>query len=939
MFIEDFKEEVLQNLQKEEKRSDIGHSPSSQNERIHRVVDLILTKIVDDLFDHQVSMRESLCKIPLDSKAEIFNACLGIQRGEGDAKAIIQIAKHCAQQDGAETALRIQNFGIKDQAALVEILNLCLEQNLWRTVMSLPKFGIQDQATLVKIAKRCVQKDVLETISLIQSFGIHDEEALVEIAKACAQRNPRETMAAIQSFGIKSEAARIEIVKICAELDGSVTASNIQKSMIQDPVALAEIARLCVKQTVFAVIDIQNFQIQDQTTLIEISELGAQKDPAVMARFIQNLGIKSPKALVQIAKFCAQRDGEGTAQYIQNFGIQDQDTLIEIAKLCAQRDGGGTAKYIKNFGIKSLEDRVKIAKICAQRDGGETAANVKNFEIEDQAILVEIAERCARQDGKRTALHIQKFGIQDLSSLFRVGVSCITNTPEFFTDASVDLEDYFWGFPQQIFEHLSAVLDRVNKPEFTKNIGQEFCADLGFVADYADKSANVVFVRSLCFYCLVSDKADLLKSVVVQRLLHGVLDFRVPFLKSYLFQSLIEVLSQNRVSDFEAFTQRFQPSTKPQKKRLSDVVLLTLFCAQNLEESLKVRLGNDFVEKIKPRDSFLPLASKTGALIEFVRLLNEKVEKGQEQISREFLSYNQGSACFSQQLFIAQAALILGINIADMKASQVRSLVYQHIQIPQGFEEILEKLRRPESLFVYCGRISTLSGDVREQVQKTMTTYLQEVADKTFYERRYEESPQLKSMKKLFCQDHDEKEWDALMKKWKTKQKQKFGEYLGSRQELLAESIGSMTDEFAEYVIENTDDHWDLFLSGSEVVGSCQGVDANPELSKSLLGYVVDGKIRMIAIKDGSGRIVARSIIKLLWDNEQKKPVLFLEPSYANNGKLSRILGQMAKEEAERLGVELVTTETGSRRQFLSYTNRSGFEYEDLKNMIVPITV
>jgi len=49
-------------------------------------------------------------------------------------------------------------------------------------------------------------------------------------------------------------------------------------------------------------------------------------------------------------------------------------------------------------------------------------------------------------------------------------------------------------------------------------------------------------------------------------------------------------------------------------------------------------------------------------------------------------------------------------------------------------------------------------------------------------------------------------------------------------------------------------------------------------LNKMSYSYLIDGKNRLLAIKDDKGHIKARSIIRLLWDGE--KPVLFLEKIY-----------------------------------------------------------
>ena len=109
-----------------------------------------------------------------------------------------------------------------------------------------------------------------------------------------------------------------------------------------------------------------------------------------------------------------------------------------------------------------------------------------------------------------------------------------------------------------------------------------------------------------------------------------------------------------------------------------------------------------------------------------------------------------------------------------------------------------------------------------------------------------------------------------------------------------------------------TDDPQDLFLCGTEIKGSCQHVRGNPNLNQGLLGYLRNGQTRLLAIKDKTGRLVARSLLRLLWDGE--KPVLFLERFYSNNNdpRLAAGVEALAKRAAKRLGCPLTTKGDGA---------------------------
>jgi len=130
----------------------------------------------------------------------------------------------------------------------------------------------------------------------------------------------------------------------------------------------------------------------------------------------------------------------------------------------------------------------------------------------------------------------------------------------------------------------------------------------------------------------------------------------------------------------------------------------------------------------------------------------------------------------------------------------------------------------------------------------------------------------------------------------------------------LLEEVGKRQQgavkEFTKWVIVDTDDPDDLLLCGTEVAGSCQSVDyQNPSLNKCLVAYLADGKNRLIAIKNAKGQIVARSIMRLLWDGE--KPVLFQERLYPSGAdpNFEKALRAFAIARAEKLGVPLLSGE------------------------------
>ncbi|MBX7066164.1 MAG: hypothetical protein K1X28_02925 [Parachlamydiales bacterium] len=153
------------------------------------------------------------------------------------------------------------------------------------------------------------------------------------------------------------------------------------------------------------------------------------------------------------------------------------------------------------------------------------------------------------------------------------------------------------------------------------------------------------------------------------------------------------------------------------------------------------------------------------------------------------------------------------------------------------------------------------------------------------------------------------------------------------REFLQQKSILRHQPDQRELSILVTDDPQDLLLLAAES-GGCQSIYGQPHLNKSALSYVMDGKNRAIVLKDPkTQRIVARAVVRLLWDGES--PALFVEPHYLTfpNPEIDRILDENAIQLGESLGVPVYTKEKKVENEGRTLYSLSGlavpFEYSD----------
>jgi hypothetical protein len=119
------------------------------------------------------------------------------------------------------------------------------------------------------------------------------------------------------------------------------------------------------------------------------------------------------------------------------------------------------------------------------------------------------------------------------------------------------------------------------------------------------------------------------------------------------------------------------------------------------------------------------------------------------------------------------------------------------------------------------------------------------------------------------------------------------------------------------YQVVESDDPNDFLLMGTEVKGSCQKVEGNPDLNVCLLGYFLDGKHRLLLVKSvDDGTIAAHSVLRLLID-KKGQPVLFMERVY-NDGQdtnYASLLKKIALKKAAHLGIPLVCSKADFEKE------------------------
>ncbi|MES2344646.1 MAG: hypothetical protein V4494_01720 [Chlamydiota bacterium] len=138
------------------------------------------------------------------------------------------------------------------------------------------------------------------------------------------------------------------------------------------------------------------------------------------------------------------------------------------------------------------------------------------------------------------------------------------------------------------------------------------------------------------------------------------------------------------------------------------------------------------------------------------------------------------------------------------------------------------------------------------------------------------------------------------------------------------------------WTLSCTGDFSDLMLLGKET-GGCLRINGG-ENRTHILGYISDGKIRALAIKNEKGEQIARFLIRLLWDEANKRPLLLLDKFYSLHGDplpLKKALLKFAKNKAKELNLYLVSNKKYIQSKNLykgsleSFSTKGPFEYVD----------
>lgn len=708
---------------------------------------------------------------------------------------------------------------------------------------------------------------------------------------------------------------------------------------------------------------VHRYRIRDQAALFSLAKMCAMECGCFLSHFVDRFGIKEDKYLFGVAKVVQDHSTEDMPFDIEKFPIKEEALRVELAKREAMRNSSNLVRNIHKYQIASEEARTEIAKIAASKNGVETAGAIDQFSIADPMRRLEIFLVAVKQN-KGSIQHIKKFqlGLEEKALLMSRYVSRLEGA--------------------QALSVFLLVLLSENNPEKVKEIAASYpeLTGFGFAGNLTHYMAGLWKVEAIPYSVLISlyDRSRellgeenseakarktallsleisawhfawncpaLLKTLLAE--IEKVKGERNSVTFTYRSRAIFSVLLECRALKIDRnilaqhadvltaildirnrevrncllprfmdwFSTSPRPVKFPSKASAITAILLSPLMA-------KVKVPTDFIQRVEKavqlkafrRDdtTFKSLLQNLMVLVDTPSLSEqEKVDilntliffKGCGTADTHAKRVYASAQLLAQFVSCGEAKGLLAYEGFDDLLRGVKDLYKKKLGItiePGLWTETIGKWRNPQSLLTYALTLSKLPSPDRENLLALLGKFALSILQGTF--KTVRDTLDSDHMQFLLAQD------PHLLEAWKK------GSVLASE----------------EHLIVDTDHPCDLLLAGSEV-GSCQSVDGDPAYSKCLVSYLLDPKIRMVAIKNKAGVIVARTMLRLLWEPVQKRIVLHQADNYNNgNTSFAQKLDAACLQRAQELGIPLYRSMPDSGDTvLLSFKSGIPYEYVD----------
>jgi len=861
---------------------------------------------------------------------------------------------------------------------------------VYKVAENMTKLDIKDPGSRAEIAKLCASSDASTTAHNIKNFDL-DENERFEVAKICASQDAEETIFCMARFDLKDDDKKFELAKLCHAQDGKATTKNIKNFDIKDGNKRFELAKLCATQDgQKTAAHIRDFDIEDEEKRFEVAKLAASQDASSMVESISNFDIEDEDKRLELAKLAAQQNVFTVTCDIDKFNIKDENKRVELAKFCAAKDAESTAYNIALFDIKDESKRFEIAELCVKQDGIHTALYLKNFDIKNgYPLFVEIIKQFALFPERKSDM--SKF-IEELISSEKIGLfKAIRKLLKELPSSHKEIIEKKIGEIEQLKPHAQnrAVLWLVDSLLLMKEQGavdwmlenglwSELCdlrrpdlraqltPALFAMASSEDRRDWDEFIASMGKRVQKGQKKQMLLAIPLWALGPLGLDFAKALANTRIDKNspLNDVSRTTLLEAFHLLSSSQELSPEQKSAGFSKICPVGWDERAYFQNASAAR-GLLQIKEAGWTDSHkdLPVLFREcfEKLIPLQGFLGDALQKYEEIFAESrnptaLIAYAAGLKTLGEPELLTS----LGRYVSTAFSGTLKTLRFSlennpHLaKIHENYPDILQKW---QGNFQVSWE-GVQKGGEKFDLKAWVTNKL--IVDKHLegvdlsYLSKYLNAQSEEDRKSIFNELLDEYKKDKslklpmecirLVKAGETTNLKSFEHVFSSIQKLvpksslfahdirgILEALKKPKEKGEIFTVLASDDPIDLLLCGTDVSGSCQHVEQSPDKNKGLLGYLLDGKNRVLVIKDGRGKIVARSMLRLLWDGE--KPVLFRERFYpdALSVKERDALNALAKQIAAELGMTLTSFEGGAfyGKDLQALGGPAPYEYSD----------
>jgi hypothetical protein len=781
----------------------------------------------------------------------------------------------------------------------------------------------------------------------------------------------------LDELKIPRESDRVELAKLFFAKTPHLIQDHMEKFQIQDKKTLFELAKFFLKidetQTIKG---IHHFKIESEEEGMEIVNLCSSEYILDLAYCIKKLHISSKSNILKIAK-----DAISSCPYPGFVKlIDDEEIRIELCKFFSARWPLEISDQIDDFQITNEEVRRSFAKSTSRSCGASVAQSIEKYKLaENQTNPMKLYAVCCA--------FIQPFPVHGKPLFERFvkedcfpAITALMEQEPLWKEKLTGWDSFPWD--RSLGNKLCKLWLIMHETEKTPS--QRDPALFFELIDLRN--------ASLFFYCL--NHVELLTNENLWgEFLHFSSTIKAPLpllpLVKWIKSAEEEALNITEIVDaFKQLKQFFKngpdvesylalcedldgsPLSSKEKISLISHIVHAL-PQQKRKEALRKRI--ELARALLMMEQF-PLLKECGATKNLSRALEESLEK---HPYIDFKGIDQLTDKWMERISQTRSPYALLIYAGALEKTKDPTLQLLYTQLVRNILEGGEQVARYETKSAHIAKIKTVNPELWEQWSlpgKAKEVRLTEVGQELFsfgefLEQKYKDGHMTnttgKRLEKLIAhfssttlgdseskEDEDDFE-EALISLCKEAPLPK--QILANRLKTILSKVRTELDDLefkndltsylkmleqpskaSETLYVVNTDHWiDLLLSGTEVYGSCQRIIGDFNYNKALLNYIIDGKNRMIALKNSKGTIVARMLFRLLWDETEQRPVLFMDRMYVSSSSSTYYpaLKQFAKEESEALGIPLYgigSSEDGTPdHKIVSLGSVAPFEYED----------